>query len=105
VRYKRGLDNVKPAAIANTLFYYRAQFFGRCFVLMLCASCFELKITSFGHNWLLCAHALCFMLGRARQKDPIFVSRSVCLLLLAISSVRMIRAWQAVTKKTDKHKA
>jgi hypothetical protein len=61
-----------------------------CFVL--CASCLVLKITPFGQNWLLCAHALCFMLGRARQKDPIFVSRSARLLLLAICSVRMLRA-------------
>jgi hypothetical protein len=29
------------------------------------------------------------VLSRARRKDPIFVSRSVCLLLLAICSVRM----------------
>jgi hypothetical protein len=40
----------------------RAQFFGRCFVLMLCALCFVLEITYVGHNWLLCAHALCFVL-------------------------------------------
>jgi hypothetical protein len=45
------------------------------------------------------------MLGHARQKDPIFVSRSARLLLLAICSVRMLRAWRAVTKNPDKHKA
>jgi hypothetical protein len=32
------------------------------------------------------------MLGRARQKDPIFVSRSVRLLPLVICSVRMLLA-------------
>jgi hypothetical protein len=54
------------------------------------------------------------MLGHARQKDPIFVSRSARLLLLAICSVRMLRvhascfvlcAWRAVTENPDKHKA
>jgi hypothetical protein len=35
------------------------------------------------------------MLGRARQKDLIFVSRSARLLLLAICSVRMLRAHPA----------
>jgi hypothetical protein len=63
-----------------------AQFFCRCFVLMLSvlcfvlrASCFVLKITSFGQNWLLCAHALCFVLGRAWQKTRfLWAGASAC---------------------------
>jgi hypothetical protein len=43
------------------------------------------------------------VLGHARQKDPIFVSKSVCLLLLAICFV--LHAWRAVTKNPDKQKA
>jgi hypothetical protein len=53
-----------------------------CFVLcalcfVLCASCFLLKITYFGQNLLLRAHALFSVLGPARQKDLIFVNGSV----------------------------
>jgi hypothetical protein len=79
-----------------------------CSCLVLCALCFVLKITSFGQNWLLCARALCFVLGRVRQKDPIFVSRSVCLpqhWSSAPCACFVLCAWRAVTKTPDKHKA
>jgi hypothetical protein len=64
-------------------------------------------------NSLLHAHALCSVLGRARQKDPNLTtgntgsereherlgksSPCACFVL-------MLRAWRAVTKKPDKHK-
>jgi hypothetical protein len=85
---------------------------------------------------LLCAHALCFVLRAknhifcviigcfvlmlcvlclaVRDKKTRFFRRSARLLLLAIYSVRMLRAdascfvlcaWRAVTKNPDKHKA
>jgi hypothetical protein len=79
---------------------------------MLCALCSKSHILV--TNSLLHAHALCSVLGRARQKDPNMTTGNTGSkrerARLGKSSpcacfVLMLRAWCAVTKKPDKHEA
>jgi hypothetical protein len=80
------------------------------FVAALC-SCFVLRAHALGSkshilvtNSLLHAHALCFLLGRAWQKDPNFVESWSIGEELPCSSF-VFSAWRAVNKNPDKHEA